>query len=461
MYLRKRLTLLNTLIVGGLLLLFGAVSYQFVSLALTYQIDRQLALAARDVVAAVKATDQGEINRESFQDIPLEENLSYQIWNRNKQLLLSSPNIGTVRPLNVDGFGLTEPVFKDEQLGEEDPLRVLSVPLMLGRRPVGTLMVGADLTIISLIQNSLLSIIFWGVFAAVGLVGFAVWFSTYRALAPLERISRTAMQITRAEDLALRIPYQGPDDEVGQLIAAFNDTLERLESLFNTQRQFISDVSHELRTPLTVIKGNLDLLRRMDCIEEEEFDSINEEVNRLTRMVQDLLLIAQAETGRLPLEMEEISLDTLLLEVVQQAEVLAKGKLTMEIAEIDQVMVPGDRDRLKQVMLNVVSNAVKFTPEGGKVTLKLHKTRQKAVLTITDTGPGIAEEDLPHIFKRFYRTEKARTRTPGSGFGLGLSIAYWIVRNHQGDITVRSREGRGTTFSILLPLSEAQPPKTN
>lgn len=456
MYLRKRLTLLNTLVVGGLLLLFGAVSYQAVSLALTYQIDRQLALAAEEAVQAIKPSEDGGFLDGPLQEFDLEENLYYQFWTRNKQLAYSSPNLNISSPLNVAGFGLSQPVYKDERLAEDSPLRVLSVPLVLGRKPIGTLMVGADLTIISVIQNTLLSIILWGAFGAVGLVGIAVWISTYRALTPLEKISQTAMQITRAEDLARRIPYTGPDDEVGQLISAFNNTLERLESLFKTQRQFISDVSHELRTPLTVIKGNLDLLRRMRCIEEDEFETINDEVNRLTRMVQDLLLIAQAETGQMPLEIATVSLDTLLLEVVQQAEVLADGKVALKIPEIDQVLVMGDKDRLKQVFLNIISNAIKFTPPGGEVTLKLRKTAQKAVLSVTDTGPGIPTEDLPHLFKRFYRTEKARTRSPESGFGLGLSIAYWIVRNHEGDITVRSKEGKGTTFTVLLPLA-AQP----
>ena len=454
MLLRQRLTLLNTLLVGGLLLIFGAAAYQLVTLALTYQVDRQLAISAEEALSILALDNNGEIYLNGLEDMVREESFYFQLWSRNKQIIYDSPSLSSVQPLDMGGFGLTEPVFKDQELHGGDPVRVLTIPLQVGRKPVGTMMIGADLSLITILQNSMISVILWGVLSAVALVGFGVWFSSNRALSPLEKVSETALQITHAEDLANRIPYLGPDDEVGRLISAFNETLERLEKLFKTQRQFISDVSHELRTPLTVIKGNLDLLRKMKCIEDEEFDAINDEVNRLTRMVQDLLLIAQAESGRLPLEEQEVSLDTLLLEVLQQAEILAENRVTLKIKDIDQVIVSGDNDRLRQVLLNILSNAVKFTPDGGEINVSLRKTATKSVLSITDTGPGIPEEDLPHIFKRFYRTEKARTRSSDSGFGLGLSIAYWIVRNHEGDILVRTKEGKGTTFTILLPLQQ-------
>jgi signal transduction histidine kinase len=334
-------------------------------------------------------------------------------------------------------------------------LRVLSVPLQVGQRPAGTLMVGAELALVDLIQRYILTVMVWGLLAAVLLVGLSVWRSTYRALEPLEEVSDTAVQITKADDLAMRIPYRGPkNDEVGQLIQAFNQTLEQLEDLFNTQRQFISDVSHELRTPLTVIKGNLDVLREIECIDHESFDTINEEVNRLSRLVNDLLYLAQAESGQLPLEEQEVALDTLMLEVYQQALTLAGESIQVEIEALDQVLVQGDQDRLKQVLLNLVSNAVKYTPAGGEVRLKLWKDQRSAYFAVRDTGPGIKAEDLPHIFKRFYRTEKARTRSKDSGFGLGLAIAYWIVEHHRGEIKVDTEVGRGTTFTVRLPLAD-------
>jgi signal transduction histidine kinase len=242
---------------------------------------------------------------------------------------------------------------------------------------------------------------------------------------------------------------------VGQLINAFNQTLSRLENLFNTQRRFLADVGHELRTPLTVIKGNVDLMRRMGASDPESLDGIESEVDRLTRLVGDLLLLAQAESGKMPLDHRLVELDTLLLEAMQQMRVLARDRLQMRLGEIDQVLVCGDQDRLKQVLVNLIGNAIKYTPPGGEVVLGLGKAGHQARLTVTDNGPGIRPEDLPHVFERFYRGEKSRTRSrDGKGFGLGLSIAYWIVRNHGGRIEVDSKKDQGTTFCVWLPLAQ-------
>jgi two-component system OmpR family sensor kinase len=243
---------------------------------------------------------------------------------------------------------------------------------------------------------------------------------------------------------------------VGQLIHAFNQTLHRLENLFNSQRRFLADVGHELRTPLTVIKGNVDLMQRFGEADEESLTSIENEVDRLTRMVGDLLLLAQAESGKLPLDKHVVELDTLMLDALNQMNILAREKVQLHLGEIDQVLVCGDQDRLKQVLLNLIGNAINYTPQGGKVTLSLGKDQGEAILTIKDTGQGIPEEDIPHVFERFYRAEKSRTRSrDGKGFGLGLSIAYWIIRNHEGHIDVESTEGEGTIFTVRLPLAGA------
>ena len=210
------------------------------------------------------------------------------------------------------------------------------------------------------------------------------------------------LALDTADDLTRRIPYSGsPDDEVGRLIIAFNDTLARLDKLFTTQRRFIADIGHELRTPLTVMRGNLDLMHRTDKKDPESIQSIEMEVDRLTRLVEDLLLLAQAEVGKLPLDRRQIELDTVLLEVFAQVRVLAGERVEVRIGEIDQVLVCGDRDRLKQVALNLLANAVKYTPEGGAVRADLSKDGAWAVLSVQDNGPGIAAEDLPHICERF------------------------------------------------------------
>jgi signal transduction histidine kinase len=255
--------------------------------------------------------------------------------------------------------------------------------------------------------------------------------------------------------LSQRIPlHVPPETEIGQLIQAFNATLSQLENLFVTQRRFVADVSHELRTPLTVIKGEVGLMRKFREIDDDSLNSIESEVDRLTRLVGNLLLLAQAESGKLPLDLKPVELDTVLLEVFQQVKTLAGDKLNLQIAAIDQISVQADRDRIKQVLLNLVGNAAQYTPAGGLVAISLDRVGEKARIIINDSGPGISAQDLPHIFERFYRGEKSRTRSLGTGFGLGLSIAYWIVRNHGGSIDVSSREGQGTTFCVWLPVNQ-------
>jgi signal transduction histidine kinase len=287
------------------------------------------------------------------------------------------------------------------------------------------------------------------------------WFFIGQALSPLVDITESALRISGADDLSQRIPQRGPEnDEMGHLVTAFNDTLGRLEQLFVSQQRFLADVSHELRTPLTVIKGNVDLMRRMKQMDEESLDNIEDEADRLTRLVGDLLLEAQAESGKLPLHFAPVEMDTLLLEVFKEMRILARERVQIKLPEIDQIVISGDRDRLKQVLINLIANAIKYTPQGGVVVLSLGKVGDNARLIVRDNGLGIPAEDLPHIFERFYRAEKSRSRSKVGGFGLGLSIAYWIVNHHGGQIEVDSAEGKGTTFCIYLPIlktAEANP----
>jgi signal transduction histidine kinase len=277
------------------------------------------------------------------------------------------------------------------------------------------------------------------------------WVVLGRALSPLETIAYTVDQINKADDLSRRIPYRGKaDDEVGYLALSFNQTLERLESLFTSQQRFLADVSHELRTPLTVIKGNVDLMRRIKTTDDDILNGMDDEVGRLNRLVGGLLMLAQAESGKLALNFATVELDLLLTEVFTEVRVLASNKVKVHLNDIDEVSVHGDRDRLKQVLLNLIANAIQYTPAGGEVFLSLSRIATQCRLIVRDTGPGIPAEDLPHIFDRFYRAEKSRTRSKSSGFGLGLSIAKWIVEQHGGYIKVESKEGQGTTFVIWL-----------
>ncbi len=460
MSLRSRLAALYTTIVGGIILIFGVAVYGAVSFSLISQVDRILYQTVEKILPVIYVDVGGNLQLRQPQVMEISPGILVQIWNREGELVLT--NLEQLnRSLDPNGLDSGRPVFGEsniETMTGDAHLRVLTVPMVIGvgDRLVGYLQLATSLAVVDATQEVLVTVLLIGTALAMVVAGFGGWFSTRQALAPLGDVTEVALQITRADDLSRRIPYRGQlEDEVGQLITAFNQTLGRLESLFNTQRRFLADVGHELRTPLTVIRGNVDLMRRMDCLDVESMESIQNEVDRLTRMVGDLLLLAQAESGKLPLAMRLVELDTLLFEVMQQMRVLAKDRLNLRIGEIDQVLVCGDQDRLKQVMLNLISNAINYTQAGGEVVVGVGKEAKRARLTVTDNGAGIPEEDLPYIFERFYRGEKSRTRQKeGKGFGLGLSIAYWIVRNHGGTIDVDSRVGHGTTFCVWLPLAE-------
>jgi two-component system, OmpR family, sensor kinase len=453
MSLRLRLTLLYSTFMGGILLIFGAAVFILVHVILLNQVDTMLAGVVRDITQVIKVNSVGELNVISLPPLDMTSNAYVQVWGLNGKLVSTSPSIGTLNePLDPVNLNAGIPIYHDSWLGRAH-LRVLTVPLKVGERLIGVLQVGASLGAVDATRKTLLYIMVIVALIAVLLAGLGSWVLLGRALSPLETITEAVDQINRADDLSRRIPNVGQaEDEIGDLVESFNQTLERLESLFTSQQRFLADVSHEFRTPLTVIKGNVDLMRRMKEVDDESLTSIDQEARRLTRLVGGLLMLAQAESGKLTLNFAPVELDLLLTEVFTEMRVLAGNKVRVHLNDIDQLVVWGDRDRLKQVLLNLVANAIQYTPPDGEIFLSLAKVGEQARLIIRDTGPGIPAEDLPHIFDRFYRAEKSRTRSISSGFGLGLSIAHWIVEHHKGQIKVESKEGKGTTFAIWLSL---------
>ena len=453
MSLRDRLTLLNIVLLGGLFVFFGVVAYVVVTVLLYNQIDNSLEKTAEQLIRQARMDISGEMGGIITPNLKLTSNILVQVWDADK-LVDYSPGLGNVKiPLDRLGIRSALPTYRDVTFEEDIRLRVLSVPLVSERRPVGVVQVAANLNVVDSARRNLLSVLVFSTVLGVAIAALASQASVKQFLSPLETITSAADQINRADDLSRRVPYDGPpEDEIGQLVGAINQTLERLEVLFTSQHRFIADVSHELRTPLTVIKGNVDLMRRMKSFDAESLDSIDQEAGRLTRLVTDLLLLAKAEAGSLPLTKSAVELDTLLMEVFTEMRVLAANKVQVKLTEIDQLQVSGERDRLKQVLLNLVANAIQYTPAGGDVFLSLGRSGDNAKLIVRDTGPGIPAEDLPYIFERFFRAEKSRTRSGTAGFGLGLSIAHWIVEQHGGKIEVSSREGLGTTFAVWLPL---------
>jgi signal transduction histidine kinase len=454
MSLKIRLTLLYISIFGGIMILFSVAIFGLATVVLLQQLDATLERTWFDVQRVTRVSGQGEL--EMITDLSLDSSVFVQAWDRSGNLIANSFTTNQLlRPLDPVGLQSAFPVFRESQI-DDVALRVLSVPVEVGGRPSGTVQIGVSMTEVNTARQTLLGTLSVASIISIVFAGLIGWLSTRQSLAPLEAATRAALQITQTVDISRRIPQSGPsENEVGQLVQAFNLNLDRLERLIETQRRFVADVGHELRTPLTVIKGNVDLMRRIQETDEESLESIEGEVDRLTRLVGDLMLLAQAEAGKMPIANALVDLDTVLLDVFRQMKVLAGDHIDLQIGAIDQVLVCGDRDRLKQVFLNLISNGIKYTPKGGEVVVSLGKVGKQAQLTVSDNGPGIPADDLPHVFERFYRAEKSRVRSrDGKGFGLGLSIAYWIVKNHDGQIDVSSTMGKGTTFSVHLPLSD-------
>jgi two-component system OmpR family sensor kinase len=452
--LRARLTLWYTSVLAGVLLVFGVAVYVLLTASLYRQVEDTLQRTADDILRASQFQIAG-IPLSALQlELDLTANIFVQIYDAEGNMLQQTINFALEdHPFDETTLDKKVPQFSSVII-EGTRFRVLTVPVLRGENEqvVAYLQLAESLQTIDQTRELLIFILAGGGIVVIIIAALVGWMTAGTALRPIEELTESALQITRTDDLSKRIPVLGsPQDEVGKLILAFNETLERLENLFETQRRFLADVSHELRTPLTAIRGNVDLIKRMGEADPISLDAISSEVDRMTRMVRDLLVLVQAETGRLPLAQDVVELDTLLLEVFQQAKVLADGRFDIKLGQEDQASVRGDRDRLKQVLLNLVANALDHTPDGGKVILGLSCVGDYARLTVTDSGPGIPKEDLPHIFERFYRVETSRKRKDSGGAGLGLSIAYWITKSHNGRLEVASEVGKGTTFSVWLP----------
>ena len=456
MSLRLRLTLLYSTLMGSILLVISAAVTLVITALLLNQIDQTLDIAEDVVLSKIIVDPLGKV-RSDLAATDISSDVYMQIWGLNGELQSSFGTLAYFEgdPFDRDTLQTEKPIYRD--LSDEHwHLRVLSVPLFRDGHKVAVLQLASRLDVVDAARKNLTDVlsIIWIV--AVLFSGIAVWLTIGQSLKPLGAITETVEQINRADDLSRRIPYSGPDDdEIGSMVGSFNQTLERLEALFTSQQRLLADVSHELRTPLTVIKGNVDLMRRMKSLDAESLTSIDQEAGRLTRLVGGLLLLAQAESGKLTLVMKKVELDLLLTEVFQEMSILAANKVHVHLNEIDQVYVNGDRDRLKQVFINLVANAIQYTPQGGDVFVSLEQIKDQARVIVRDTGPGIPTEDLPHIFERFYRAEKSRTRGKSTGFGLGLSIVNWIVEKHGGRIEVASQEAKGTSFVVWLPLFES------
>jgi heavy metal sensor kinase len=381
-----------------------------------------------------------------------------QVYGQNGQLLYTTPEarrnpvpLSDKLAMKADEKIMTVPSV-------HLPYRIMSGSARIGSRPVVVQVARSEDSIIQ-DQRQLLYILVLGLPFAVALAGLGGYVLARRALAPVDRMVERARSIN-AERLNARLPVDNPDDELGRLASVFNDTFSRLESSFDRMRRFSADASHELRTPLTAIRsvGEVGLRgRRDEAAYREIIGSMLEEVDRLALLVDRLLTLSRADTGQAKLSMDVVDIEVLAEEIAEQLGVLSEEKGQSIKLRIDPVpRWIGDRVVLRQALMNLVDNAIKYSPEGGAIEVRVAQTADGTIIEVSDTGPGIPSELQSRIFDRFYRVDQARSREAG-GTGLGLAIAKWAVEVNGGQLTLEPTKGAGSCFRITLPQTATSP----
>ena len=497
--LRTRLTLWYGALLALTLLGFSTFLYVLLQQSLGSSVDQRLTVRADQIRREVSASIGNSLQPEDVAPRQLESTLGefvepgiyVQLLDGRARVVALSPNLAggelPVPDSSREAIGGDQRKFDKVPVASGDAnVRLLTVPIhQTGTDEViGAVQVGESLTPLDNTMAAVERLLLVTGIAALMLAVIVGWLLTRSALSPVTRITATARHIAATGDYRQRLhvtpPRFGQGDELFFLAATFNDMIARLEHVLESQRRLLADTSHELRNPITIIRGNLALLRRDGVPEQTRREAVleaEEEAARMGRLVGDLLLLARADTGEAPsLRRVPLDLAEVVSEVIEQVR-HGTGQRHISLSIEGSSWVDGDRDRLKQLVANLVENAVRYTPAGGRIDVGLTGSRvqhdAKAArsrsgrapdmpapmlsLTVNDSGIGISPADLPHVFERFYRADKARTRAHG-GSGLGLSIAQFIVQVHGGRIEASSEgQNRGSTFTVQLPLSERQP----
>lgn len=462
---RSRLTAWYITLLGIILILFSVLLNYFLSKRLYESVDNSLTVSA--TVVATSAVMK--FNRSPLPGLDRFFDQFMGAGNLNKfyRIYDGSGNVGS-RSKNIDAskFPLSQVAYADALKGVNSyetflvdgkhPIRVITMPILKNKKLVNLVQVGTSLEALQETLKNLKIILLTAVPSVLVFATLFARFMARRALKPISKIIQTARDIGQGQELSQRIPVLKIQDELGQLALTFNEMMDRLENSFAQMRQFSSDASHELRTPLTVLKGQneLALSKTRDPKEYQEVIVSNlEEINYMSRVLEDLFALSRSDENQILLNCKLMDLRALVEEVCKHAEVLAGDKdIPIVIAFLEPVQINGDEVRLRQMIWNILQNGIKYTPPGGELKVSLQKEGEFALLSIQDTGIGIPEKDLPSIFDRFYRVDKARSRDEG-GSGLGLSICKHIAEAHKGSIEVESKPGVGTRFKIRIPTS--------
>jgi heavy metal sensor kinase len=472
--LRFKLTLWYVFILGILLIAFSSFLYLTLSKSLYRDVDNKLKALA-EFIATESASPLSKFGFGNI-DQTLETSMNLKPVGKFIQVLDESGRIGrksdnlkdvqlpiSLNALKNASMGLV--TFETNRSLGDTPLRIVTLPVTEKNQSMRIVQVASSLEDVEDALNTLFLILVITVPSALILASLGGQFLAYKALKPVDQITQTARMIT-SQNLNQRISPPKVTDEISRLIETFNEMISRLDQSFRQIKQFSSDASHQLKTPLTILRGEVEVALRKErgpAEYQKVLKSNLEEVHRMAQIVEDLLMLSRADNGEIQLSLKEIDLAEILNEMVPQARFLAQPQnlLLQAFLPEEKITILGDSLRIRELLLNLIENAVKYSEDGGQVTIHLSKQNSAASgerkengfaeIRVTDTGIGIAKEDQERIFDRFFRVDKARSREQG-GSGLGLSICKWIVEAHQGKITVESYLEKGSSFIVLLPL---------
>ncbi|MDO8544242.1 MAG: ATP-binding protein [Opitutaceae bacterium] len=464
---RFRLIAWYVLSLGVVHFLVAMGLYQTVSARLHHELDERLntyATCLVDLLPRDRPSRLAEIGSERAALIALGPDLYVRVVDGTQQVIFESTRspaavADTLRsafamppnlPLSLQVAGSGTWRMLRREVSEEGKLLyvgVVGVPL----REVQQTLTQFQFVLIAIVPGVLI------------LASFGAWLVLNRALRPLREMIRTARAI-QAQELDLRLRVPETDDEMQGLAETFNEMVGRLHRSFAQMRQFITDASHELRSPLAVLRGEVELglKARLDANRCQEILGLCAvEIARLSGLVETLLFLSNADAEKAALDFKPVNLTRVMDEMAEQTRILAEAKgVEVTLVNGHGIVMPADEMRVRQLLLNLVGNAVKFTPPGGRITLSCRSVDGQAEFVVRDTGIGIEPKHLPHVFDRFYRADRSDPGA-GGGYGLGLSICRWIVEAHRGTIQVESVPGKGSAFTVRLPLADEKLSQTS
>jgi len=483
--LRFRVVFFYSILLVLIMLSFSTMLYQRQSQELHANLDNLLLTRAQGIVDAIDTFWEIEKNEAAKDGLNLDvlsknKNINFskiaQRWLHEKSPVPDLLNI-IVQILNTEGNIIAnsknvprtiispQEIYKDALQGTAhfktfyvsfEPetkmlLRAYTLPVFENNKVAYIVQVAGPLDKIQSALKSLKRILFVLFPITILIIGITGLILSNIILKPLNKMITTARKIS-ANDLTSRIYIPKSKGELQRMAITFNDILDRIESTFLSQKRFVQDASHELKTPMTIMKGELEVaLKRMRSVDEyvEILESILEEIDRLIRIKENLLTLTCLDEKKLTLDFKKFDIQLLLRDIVEDIKVLAdRKKIGVQCDIIEETIISGDKDQLQQVFFNIFDNAVKYTPEGGIISLSSENSPDEVLIKIEDNGIGITSEDLPYIFNRFYRSDKSRS---SEGSGLGLSISKSIVEAHKGSIAVSSTPDRVTIIAIFLP----------